>query len=133
MGSAGSGSLWVIDARTLIRVLAAARVLVGTAMTVAPRPAARGWIGGLARKPAVQLLARGLGVRDSAMGVGVLLTVDDIDAVRPWLAGCAVADAIDCAASLAARDELPRGSALAVPVVAAGSALAYGVLAAKLR
>lgn len=116
----------------LIRVLAGARVLVGAVLAVAPRQAAQGWIGRSARKAPTQVLGRALGVRDAAMGVGVLLTADDVAAVRPWLAACVAADAVDCAASLAARDELPRAGALAVAVVAAASAAASAALAAKL-
>jgi len=99
---------------------------------VAPRQATSGWIGASADKVPAQVLARALGVRDAVLGVGVLLTADDGYALRPWLAACVACDAVDCAASLAARDELPRAGAVAVPVVAAASALAGAVLAAKL-
>ena len=113
-------------------MLAYARVLVGVTLTVAPRQGAQGWIGRNADKAPAQVLSRALGVRDAAMGVGVLLSVDDVRALRPWLAACVAADAVDCAASLAARDELPRAGGLAVSVVAAASAACSAALAAKL-
>jgi len=111
-----------MTARQIATVHAGGRVLVGAALTLAPKAAAAGWIGKDAGRPPVTSVTRALGVRDAVMGLGVLSTLDDAEAAKPWLAACVAADAVDLAATLVARDQLPRQGAAAVTVVAAGSA-----------
>ena len=53
------------------RVAAAGRVLVGAALTVAPASGA-GWVGEQSGRRPVTVFSRALGIRDAAMGVGVL-------------------------------------------------------------
>jgi len=110
-----------MTARQIATVHAGGRVAVGAALTLAPRAAAAGWIGGDASRASVSVVARALGVRDSVMGLGVLSTLDDTEAAKPWLAACLVADAVDLGATLMARDQLPKQGVAAVSVVAAGS------------
>jgi hypothetical protein len=43
--------------------------------------------------------------------------------LRPWLVGSIVGDLSDLAATVAGRDELPKGSAIATLVVGGSSAL----------
>ncbi len=113
----------VVDAKQIATVHAAGRAVVGAALVIAPRAATGGWIGKDATRAPVTVVARALGVRDSVMGLGVLRTLGDPEAAKPWLAACVVADAVDLGATLAARDHLPKQGAVAVAVVAAGSVL----------
>ncbi|MBA3358266.1 MAG: hypothetical protein H0U20_02290 [Thermoleophilaceae bacterium] len=115
-----------MTARQIATVHAGGRVVVGVALALAPRVAAAGWIGQDANRAPVTAVTRALGVRDALMGVGVLSTLNDTEAAKPWLTVCAVADAVDLGATLMARDQLPNQGVLAVTVVAAGSA-ALGV------
>ena len=121
-----------MDLRTAARIHAVSRVVVGAALAAVPQRAARGWIGAAARDPRNGVLARAVGARDAALGAGLLLSLGDRDAVRPWLGACAVADAVDCAATLAVREELPSVARIAVPLVAAGSAVFCTALIALL-
>ena len=57
--------------RTIGRIAAAGRVLIGSALTVMPASGG-GWIGEVAGESPVKLYGRALGVRDAAIGVGVL-------------------------------------------------------------
>ena len=52
----------------------------------APGKVAGGWLGQDAEREATQIAIRGLGARDIALSVGVLLTLDDPDRLAPWLA-----------------------------------------------
>ena len=79
----------------------------GAAFMLAPGLAARGWIGDDAQRPAVKVLARGFGVRDAAIGLGIAVALDRGAPVRGWLEAAAVSDGVDLAATL-----LAGGSAL---------------------
>lgn len=109
--------------RQIATVHAGGRVVVGAALTAAPRAATAGWIGKDSDRAPVTVVARALGVRDSVMGLGVLRALGDAEAAKPWVAACLVADAVDLGATLAARDQLPKQGAVAVSIVAAGSML----------
>jgi hypothetical protein len=58
-------------------------------------------------------MIRGPGARDLGLGIGALgALLDDAGAPRPWFAAHALADGADIAATLAARDALPRRNLL---------------------
>lgn len=112
-----------MDAKQIATIQAAGRTVLGAALVVAPKAATGGWIGEDANRDPVTVLARALGVRDSVLGLGVLRTLGDAEAAKQWLAACLVCDAVDLGATLAVRDRIPAQGAVAVSVVAAGSAL----------
>lgn len=107
--------------RTIGRILATGRVLVGSALTTAPASGA-GWIGEESAKRPVTVYTRALGVRDAAIGAGAL-TAGDSEGLRPWLLAGIASDVVDLAATLEARDDLPPMGRKVVPFVAGGSAL----------
>ena len=75
----------------------------------------------------MRLLARALGGRDVALGVGVLMALRHEAPARGWVEAGGLADAGDVLVTLAALNELPRRGRWVV--LAAASA---GVLAAAL-
>ena len=107
--------------RTVGRIAAAGRALIGSALTVAPASGA-GWIGDASGQSPVTVYSRALGVRDAAIGVGVL-TAGDSEKLRPWILAGIASDIVDFAATLEARDDLPSLGRNAVPFIAGGSAL----------
>lgn len=111
-----------MDARLLARLLACGRVGIGLGLFAAPRTAARLWLGEDVG-PRAAVLARGLGVRDLAIGVGQLVTLDEMDDPAPWLDAGIAADAADATAALLARRDLPPSAMMATVAVAAGAAL----------
>lgn len=114
-----------MDPRLLIRLFACGRIGLGIALFAAPRTAARLWLR-RGVSPAAGVLARGLGARDLALGIGTLVALDDGDDVDPWMDAGVAADTADAAAALLARDDLgPR-------VVAGTMAVALGAAAAGL-
>ena len=116
--------------RDIARVLAAGRVAVGTALTIAPASGA-GWIGAQSGASPVTVFTRALGVRDAAIGVGVL-TAGDSDALRPWVIAGVASDLVDFAATLEARDDLPFLGRYTAPLIAGGSALVGAWLLTRL-
>ena len=115
--------------RDAARALAVGRIAIGLTLVLAPRRAAAGWIGRAAHAPGASVIARALGVRDAIFGAMVLHTVDHPQVGRRWLGACGVADVVDFAAALSARDELPPVRGKLGMLVAGGSAVAHAALA----
>ena len=112
-----------MDPTSLTRMQAAGRIAIGTAMVLNPEKVAASWIGGSdAGRAGPQVLTQALGIRDAAIGVGVLATAGS-SAARTWLLAGVAADAVDLAATLRARNDLPAAAAAGVTVIAAGSTL----------
>ncbi|HEX8156922.1 MAG TPA: hypothetical protein VF526_06005 [Solirubrobacteraceae bacterium] len=107
--------------RDVARVINTGRIALGAALMLAPRLAARGWIGQDADAPGVTALARGLGVREAVLGAMGLHTMDNPQVGPRWQRTLALCDGVDLAATLAVRRSLPRAG-VALIVVLAGSA-----------
>jgi hypothetical protein len=112
-----------VDAHDLAKSNAIGRIVVGAALVAAPAVAARAWIGDEAESPGAKVLARALGVRDLALGLGVLLAMKNDAPVRGWLEGAALADVVDLGATAAAGPGIPQASRAGVMAVAAVSAV----------
>jgi hypothetical protein len=103
-------------------VYALGRVVIGAALTVAPRRAAAGWVGSDAQRTSAQLLASALGIRDLGLGVGTLSALYRGGDTRTWLEASAAADFVDFVATLRGRDDIPTMAVIGVGAIAAGSA-----------
>ena len=91
----------------------------------------RGWIGKQARLPGAQVLARAVGARDLAVGLGGLQAVTrDDGSARPWLAAAAICDTVDFGASWAAGRGIPRQARAGVLAIAGVSGLLSAIAAA---
>ena len=120
-----------MDLRAPAIALAAGRVAFGAGLALAPARFAGVWLGPRARDPRTQVICRGFGVRDLALGAGGLLSLqrDDFGRPRWWFAAQAASDAADLLATLAAWRSLPPIRRRLVAAVAGGSA-AVGIVAA---
>jgi hypothetical protein len=78
------------------------------AAIIAPALVGRPWYGRGAGAPVHKLLTRSLGVRDVALGLGVILAIDRGAPVRGWVEAGALADAGDLLATLLAFNSVPR-------------------------
>lgn len=105
------------------------RVALGVMALLAPDLALRPWVGTAGRGPARRVLARSLGARDIALGLGALVAARREAPVRGWVEAGALADAGDVVGTVAAFGHLPRGGRILVLASAAGAAAA-GALAA---
>jgi hypothetical protein len=112
-----------MDIPTLARSQARNRVAIGAGLMLAPGLFARVWVGKHAGDRRAKVIARSLGVRDLALGLGGVLALQDQD--REWarrtFAAQAVADAVDFVAIVAGRGA-PLPSRLLGGAMAAGSA-----------
>jgi hypothetical protein len=105
--------------RILAGLLSVGRFLFGVAFIAEPKLMERAWIGKQARLPGAQLLARAVGARDLALGLGGLQALPRNDAsARPWLAAGAICDAVDFGATWAAGRAIPRQARSGVLAIA---------------
>jgi hypothetical protein len=110
---------------------AAARAALGVVAIAAPSLPLRPWVGRVAaEEDAPRLLARALGGRDLALGLGALAALATGRPARGWILLGGLADAVDVTATVAHWSSLPRLGRLAV-VGAAGSSVAAAVLAQR--
>jgi hypothetical protein len=119
-----------VGPRRAASLLAAGRAALGVAVLVAPEAVTSRWLGAHASHPAVRYLARSLGVRDLALGILALRTLDDPDIAPQVLAACALADSVDALATVAVRSQLPPAGAIGT-VAVAGAAAAGGLYLAR--
>lgn len=115
-----------MDPKSLARLLAASRVLIGAALFAAPSLAGRRWIGPDADRPGTAVVLRGLGARDVALGLGVVAALEAGTSPRRWLEAGALADLGDGTAMVFAGDGVSTTARAATAAVAA-SAAALGV------
>jgi hypothetical protein len=112
-------------ARQIAEAIALGRIGIGIIALVAPTVPLRPWVGrDFAWQPRAKLLARSLGARDLALGVGVMLALRHKSPVRGWVEGAALADAGDTLATLLAFGKLPKSGRWLVLASAAGAAAA---------
>jgi hypothetical protein len=111
------------QARQLAETIAWSRIVIGAVALLAPTVPLRPWVGrDFAWQPRAKLLARSLGARDLALGLGVLLALRHDAPVRGWVEGAGVADAGDALATLLAFGKLPKATRWLVLLSAAGAA-----------
>jgi hypothetical protein len=110
--------------RPLAQLVAWGRVGIGISAIAAPTLMARPWIGRDARSPGSRLLARTMGGRDLALGIGALRALQHTDQeARPWVALGGAADAVDALATVVAFGSLPRRSRWGILAVTVGAAV----------
>jgi len=114
-------------ARRLTLANGVARCLLGVVAFVAPKLPLGPWIGAGARSADSRLLARALGGRDLALGLGTVLALRHDGPVRGWVEAAGLADLGDVAVTVGSWRRLPRWGRWGVLVAAAG-----GVVAARI-
>jgi hypothetical protein len=109
-GQSRARAFWyTIRMRALAALISFGRLCFGIAFIAEPKLMDRGWIGKQARVPGAQVLARAVGARDLAVGLGGLqATARNDGSARPWLAAASLCDAVDFGATWAAGRRIPR-------------------------
>jgi hypothetical protein len=119
-----------MESRDAALAFARARAAIGITALAAPGLACRAMLGRDGSRPGTRLFARMLGGRDLALGLGVVIALDRGTPVRGWLEASALADGVDLAGALLARNEIPSTTAVGTAVVA-GTAVAAGLWLAR--
>mgnify|MGYP003344819173 CR=1 FL=1 len=108
------------------QAMALGRVAIGVSALAAPTLLARPWIGDGAARQDARLLARTMGGRDVALGLGALraLSRDRTDEARIWVGLGGMADAVDATVTVLAFRRLPRVTRWAILGATVGAAVA---------
>jgi len=113
------------DTSGATKAVAIGRIALGASFVLFPGGALRAWPGGaLAKGPVVTMLARTVGVRDIALGLGTLMAVQHDVPVRGWLEAAMLADAGDAAVIVLSFRHLPRMRAVAMLGASVGAVVA---------
>ena len=111
--------------RRVALAIAWGRVAIGGAALVAPLALARPWVGDAVDTTSVKLLARALGGRDLALGVGTLRALARSDEeARPWVALAGMSDAVDALVTVVAFGRLSPWTRWVVLGASVGAAVA---------
>jgi hypothetical protein len=111
-------------ARRLALLVAVGRTALGVTALATPSLPLRPWVGERAHDKGALVLARALGARDLALGLGAVLAVRHDAPLRGWVEAGGLADSGDVLCTLAAFRYLPKAGRWAVLTAAAGSAFA---------
>jgi len=117
-----------MDPRLIARLNGIGRALIGVVAIADPQRMLEPWVGGDAGLTSNKLLGRALGARDLVIAAGTLRSVNDADALRPWLAAATLADCVDFTATAASGSDLPLRGRVFVMALAGGAA-AMGAIA----
>lgn len=121
------------DARRYAELLALARVGIGALALVAPDRVTDPWVGRSADPRTRAVLARALGARDLALGLGTLRAARRRSQVRAWVEAGALADSGDVLATLIGFRRLPWTGRYGVLAIAAAAVVGAGLVAPRLR
>jgi hypothetical protein len=103
--------------------VAVVRMAIGTAFVLAPGRAGRLWGGVHASGPGSAVLARGLGIRDLLLGVGLWRALRRAGGAAEWMWYGVACDVVDGGATWAAYRHLPRTGQAMLPIMAAVTAV----------
>ncbi|MEA2297215.1 MAG: hypothetical protein QOF77_151 [Solirubrobacteraceae bacterium] len=119
----------------LVPLFGLARLAYSGGLILAPQRLAAPWLGDdQAGDSATKIALRGLAARDAALALGVVIAPLTRRSPRVWLLLCALGDAADIAATLAAPpDDLPASARIGTIALAGSSALVGLGLASKAR
>jgi hypothetical protein len=119
--------------RDAARGIALGRVALGAGLLLAPAAIGRLWVGAVADRAGTQVVLRGFGARDLVLGGIALHLAGRGPAGARALQACALVDAVDAAATLAQRRDLPPVGATATAAFGAGAAAIELAVARALR
>jgi hypothetical protein len=122
-----------MEAKDLAVGLAGGRIAIGVVSLLAPGLVGRAMMGPDGDSGGTRLVLRVVGVRDLALGVGVLAALDRNGPVHRWLRASAVVDGLDAAGSLLAHHRLRPTVFPAAASAATAGALLSGWLAGQLE
>lgn len=111
-----------MNQRTRLTTLAAGRLAIGAALVAKPASqVGAGWVGDDAQRGSAALLLRSVGARDMALALGTLGAQRTGSALKPWLLGATLADAVDLFATFAAGKAVPASAKAAIALLAGGA------------
>lgn len=112
-----------MDDRDTARMLAWARIGIGSVLFLMPRMSAGLWTGREQEQFPTNMMVRGLGARDVIIGAGLAAALESGRSPSAWLQASAAADASDALGTLSSVGELGKLRALGLFALEAGAAV----------
>jgi hypothetical protein len=110
------------------------RIVYGLGLLAKPESLTKRWLGSGRFSGSTQVALRGLAARETLIHAGALAALIAEKPLLPWFGASIACDLTDVFATVAARAELPDGSAPATVAVGGGAALiTAGVAVAQRR
>jgi hypothetical protein len=113
-----------VQSRQLAQLVAVGRLALGVTAIALPQVPLRPWVGDRRTDQPALVLARALGGRDVALGLGAVLAMRHDAPLRGWVEAGGLADTGDAVFTLLAFRHLPAAGRWAVLAAAGGGALA---------
>ena len=135
MGQRGSASRrravqpWV---RRLAYAHATTRVVLGSALLLAPSRSARPWLGPGVERGGGRVALQAFAIRDAALGIGMLRALARGEPVRRWFRMGLAFELVDSGATWVHRKDLPEGPVPDLWALLGGIGLAGGAVVAAL-
>jgi hypothetical protein len=104
------------------RAIGVARVAFGLATVAAPARVGQMWLGEGGRTAPTVVALRAVAVREALIGMAVAHTASDPERGYRWARSSAIADLVDLAATVNARELLPRSGVIGTAAIATVSA-----------
>ncbi len=121
-----------MDDRDTARMLAWARIGIGSVLFLLPRISARLWTGREQATFPTSMMVRALGARDVIIGAGLAAALESGRPTSPWLQAGAAADASDALGTMGSVGELGKLRALGLFALEVGAAVLGVSLAGSL-
>lgn len=113
-----------MDALRALNTMSWGRVGIGAGLLLMPGRSARAWLGLPVDAAGAKAGVRAIGGRDLALAIGLLRAGRRKEPLTGWIAGAALADTTDAAATLLSYPHLPRSTRLPILLSAAATAAA---------
>ena len=112
-----------MDKKDMARLLGFTRIFIGAFIFLFPGLSTRLLGGRAADTGPTRMTMRGVGGRDVAIGLGIVLSVENDEKPTGWLAASAAADASDAIGTLMNGSDVPTPLRLALFATEAGAAV----------
>lgn len=114
----------LITPQNAVRAIGIGRIAFGAALIAVPDRLGESWLGEGGKTVPARVALRGLGARDAAVGLAMVLSAGDPGRGHHWARLSATGDVVDVVATVAARGLLPRSGVLGTAALGGGTALA---------
>jgi hypothetical protein len=121
-----------VNARRGAAALGAVRAALGVVAFIAPDRVVEPWVGPVVDPDKRAVLARALGGRDVALGLGALAALRGRSSLRSWVIAGGLADAGDLTATLMGLRRLPWTGRVGVVAITAAAVAGAAVVAVGL-
>jgi hypothetical protein len=113
----------ILTPQNASRAIGLSRIAFGIALVAVPGRVGQAWLGEGGKTAPTKVALQGLGIRDALIGMAMAHSAGDPDRGYRWARTSAIGDAVDLAATLNARELLPRSGVVGTAALAGAGAV----------